>query len=766
MFRKFILLVALLPVQVFAQAVDYYVTPYTTQQSKPNLEYINQSQGTATSLGDDSTTGQIQLGFDFTFYNQNFSSAFLSSNGLISFQNPINGCCNGYNLASSGNQYSIFALQTDLINIQTSNPYYKTLGEEGSRRFVVGWYDMPEFYNSAYRSTFEITLFEGSNNILLNYDSINLSYGRTYTSGIKGSNTDGYELIYSGNDSDFLDFSAYLFSSSPPPPPLPEVLFWSRIAGENESFTLMNEAQVRYGANGVWTTLVLSPGTYSCSNSLFGDPLGGVVKSCEIGMTEPVLDCTSDPYNTQCLVNDFIDNEPETATEIIETIDDETVTEVELVAEVSDTNEEEINEDTVAVEETEEETVTEDVAQEDTLEELLTDDTAQEERTTDNNETNRVDILQLVNEEKANELSDSIPTNTLELVLATETTTTTSATTASTNDSGTASTKTSTTTSQMSTQDTLVSESKSEEMKQETSESSSSEALELLETGRNLGQQALASTLEQSKESASDSMNQAETIAVTSNETANSVSINNLAATNEIDDNISNATMSSVVTDTSEVGTNEINSVDTSEIVIADVQNTESQTDTSVNDGFVDITNSEINPNVDAYTQEEDEVVAKILSETTRQEEQINNGSMDDEQITIQNDPTLANAFNVVPNTTNLEMLGVLGKQEDKSDAEKKADEIVAANAKEQEEINNNYMEADQSGIIGAMVADTDVSSYNTKMIPDMSDWYKPEDIYKNILYKDNVRGMYFLEKGNTDTYKKLVDLQYNLSEE
>jgi hypothetical protein len=483
-------------------------------------------------------------------------------------------------------------------------------------------------------------------------------------------------------------------------------------------------------------------------------------------MTEPVLDCTSDPYNTQCLVNDFIDNEPETATEIIETIDDETVTEVELVAEVSDTNEEEINEDIVAVEETEEETVTEDVAQEDTLEELLTDDTAQEERTTDNNETNRVDILQLVNEEKANELSDSIPTNTLELVLATETTTTTSATTASTNDSGTASTKTSTTTSQMSTQDTLVSESKSEEMKQETSESSSSEALELLETGRNLGQQALASTLEQSKESASDSMNQAETIAVTSNETANSISINNLAITNEIDDNISNATMSSVVTDTSEVGTNEINSVDTSEIAIADVQNTESQTDTSVNDGFVDITNSEINPNVDAYTQEEDEVVAKILSETNRQEEQINNGSMDDEQITIQNDPTLANAFNVVPNTTNLEMLGVLGKQEDKSDAEKKADEIVAANAKEQEEINNNYMEADQSGIIGAMVADTDVSSYNTKMIPDMNDWYKPEDIYKNILYKDNVRGMYFLEKGNTDTYKKLVDLQYNLSEE
>jgi hypothetical protein len=112
-------------------------------------------------------------------------------------------------------------------------------------------------------------------------------------------------------------------------------------------------------------------------------------------------------------------------------------------------------------------------------------------------------------------------------------------------------------------------------------------------------------------------------------------------------------------------------------------------------------------------------------------------------------------------NMADKEAAGAFGKSEDKSDAEKKAEEIVAANAKEQEEINNNYMDADQSGLIGAIAGDTDVTAYRTSNIPDLSSWYKPEDIYKNVKYNDNVRGMYFLEKGNTDTYKQMVEEQY-----
>lgn len=121
-----------------------------------------------------------------------------------------------------------------------------------------------------------------------------------------------------------------------------------------------------------------------------------------------------------------------------------------------------------------------------------------------------------------------------------------------------------------------------------------------------------------------------------------------------------------------------------------------------------------------------------------------------------------AQTYNSELSVADREMLGVFGKkEEDKSDAEKKAEQIVAANKEEQENIKNNYFDADQSGILGAMASDTDVTSYRSAMIPDNNVWYKPEEIYKNVTYKDNARSLYFLEKGSTDMYKKLVDGQY-----
>ena len=118
--------------------------------------------------------------------------------------------------------------------------------------------------------------------------------------------------------------------------------------------------------------------------------------------------------------------------------------------------------------------------------------------------------------------------------------------------------------------------------------------------------------------------------------------------------------------------------------------------------------------------------------------------------------------FNNMPSIANQEAAGVLSsKQDDKSDAEKRAEEVVAANKEEQDAINSNYMDADQSGIVAAMGSDTDFTSYRSASLQDANLWYKPEDIYKNIVLKDNVRGSYFLEKGSTDTYKKMVEEQY-----
>ena len=193
-------------------------------------------------------------------------------------------------------------------------------------------------------------------------------------------------------------------------------------------------------------------------------------------------------------------------------------------------------------------------------------------------------------------------------------------------------------------------------------------------------------------------------------------------------------------------------------VVVADTSTTE-QADT-----FAEIMQLDIKPVTEETGDKDVEFVQQLAAASIeqKQEETNNSGFSEDEKVTIASDPALANAFNVAPNVTNLEVAGVLNnKQEEKSDAEKAADKVVAANAKEQEEINKNYMDADQSGIVAAMGADTDVSAYRTAMLRDNNNWYKPEDIYKGVIIKDNVRGSYFLEKGNTDTYKKMVEEQY-----
>jgi hypothetical protein len=200
-------------------------------------------------------------------------------------------------------------------------------------------------------------------------------------------------------------------------------------------------------------------------------------------------------------------------------------------------------------------------------------------------------------------------------------------------------------------------------------------------------------------------------------------------------------------------------------------ENTEIQVvETSINQS-IEIADQQTNETLVATTQsvetDTETVEQQVLASVTKSNEK----TFDEEDtdygnsfISIAGTNTVLNTIDIFRDSNNMadkEAAGAFGKQEDKTDAEKKAEEIVAANAKEQEEINNNYMDADQSGLIGAIAGDTDVTAYRTSNIPDLSSWYKPEDIYKNVKYDDNKRGMYFLEKGNTDTYKKMVEEQY-----
>jgi hypothetical protein len=55
---------------------------------------------------------------------------------------------------------------------------------------------------------------------------------------------------------------------------------WSRCSGEGGTCSFTGTRQVRYGANGVFATRSAT-GAIACSNDVFGDPVWGIVKSCD-----------------------------------------------------------------------------------------------------------------------------------------------------------------------------------------------------------------------------------------------------------------------------------------------------------------------------------------------------------------------------------------------------------------------------------------------------------------------------------------------------
>jgi hypothetical protein len=59
---------------------------------------------------------------------------------------------------------------------------------------------------------------------------------------------------------------------------------WTTCAQENQLCSFSGTRNVRYGANGTWTVrqTTASGGGVQCSNSVFGDPVPGVVKSCQL----------------------------------------------------------------------------------------------------------------------------------------------------------------------------------------------------------------------------------------------------------------------------------------------------------------------------------------------------------------------------------------------------------------------------------------------------------------------------------------------------
>ncbi|MDX1555632.1 MAG: IPTL-CTERM sorting domain-containing protein [Xanthomonadales bacterium] len=171
----------LVPVAGGSGIVDfaYQATPIAA-----NLRDISAS-GTAVALDDDEVSGALTIGFDFPFYGPEFSEAYISSNGFVTFNaGSSSGCCTGQTLPNPSTPNNLVALfWEDLDPPEGGTIRYQTLGTAPNREFVVGYYDIQHFPGGT-PVTMEMILHEASSEVELQYGSAPTN-GDTHSTGVE-----------------------------------------------------------------------------------------------------------------------------------------------------------------------------------------------------------------------------------------------------------------------------------------------------------------------------------------------------------------------------------------------------------------------------------------------------------------------------------------------------------------------------------------------------------------------------------------------------
>ncbi len=196
------LLAALIAWPAWAQEYDPVLIPAELLGSPQTLTPLN---------GGDDSTRLVQFAFPFSYYGQTFTSAWVSSNGFVSFQSAANLCCDGLPMEQA-QRNTIYGYWTDLTG--GSNPYYRMTDTSA----LFGWYGTTE-YGTNNSVTFEISL-SASGSIQFNYGALANTF-HTVSAGITGpTETDNIQLFY-GQNVQNLSFQSGLLEAATPPEPVP-----------------------------------------------------------------------------------------------------------------------------------------------------------------------------------------------------------------------------------------------------------------------------------------------------------------------------------------------------------------------------------------------------------------------------------------------------------------------------------------------------------------------------------------------------------------
>jgi hypothetical protein len=134
---------------------------YIYESNQSLIDLTNQTNTVNLNSGDDSLSPAFDLDFTFTFYENDYTSARMATNGCLHFglgtgNINYNNYCGDYTpdpLPQYDN--TLYPFWTDLIRDNDS----KMLAKSFSDKAVFGWYDMREYNRSSSDNSFEVILW-------------------------------------------------------------------------------------------------------------------------------------------------------------------------------------------------------------------------------------------------------------------------------------------------------------------------------------------------------------------------------------------------------------------------------------------------------------------------------------------------------------------------------------------------------------------------------------------------------------------------------
>ena len=190
----------------------------SNKQGGPGYDWVEIS-GTGTRIlpsSDDQWVANINLGFFFNYYGTDYSRLAIGNNGLL-FSGAGTSQWTNQPITQTPSIHGFIApYWDDIVTWGSADAiYYQTLGTAPNRRFVVEWHDNQHYSSSPSGITFEAILYEGTNNMLFQYQDVDFgisSYnnGGSATVGIEGP-TGNIGLQYSINEQVITPGLAILF---------------------------------------------------------------------------------------------------------------------------------------------------------------------------------------------------------------------------------------------------------------------------------------------------------------------------------------------------------------------------------------------------------------------------------------------------------------------------------------------------------------------------------------------------------------------------